>query len=73
MEARLDVVGETRHRGIDEAFQRDQRGERTRYEREALGLILVTHETHRPEMLIASFAKIALVSTRTGRTIKFTR
>ena len=34
----IDVVGETQHWGIDEAFQRHQRGEGTRYEREVLGL-----------------------------------
>ena len=70
---KIDVVGETRHQGIDEAFQRHQRGEGTRYERETLRLMMVTDETHRRTMPIASFAKIALVSTRTGRTIKSTR
>ncbi len=45
----------------------------TRYEREALGLMMVTHETHRRRMPIAFFAKIALVATRAGRTVKSTR
>ncbi len=70
---KIDAVGETRHWGIDEAFQRHQRGEGARYEREALGLMMVTHDTHRRRMPIASFVKIALLSTRTGRTIKSTR
>ncbi len=34
----IDVVGETRHWGIDEAFQGHQRGEGIRYDCEALGL-----------------------------------
>jgi hypothetical protein len=38
-----------------------------------LGLVMVTHETHRRRMPIAYLAKLALVSTRTGRTIKSTR
>ncbi len=67
------MVGETLHWGIFGAFQRRQRGEGIRYEREALGLMMVTHETYLRRMPIVPFAKIALVSTRTGRIIKSTR
>ena len=42
---KIDVVGETLHWGIYEAFQRHQRGEGTRYERETLRLTMVAHET----------------------------
>ncbi len=42
---KIDVVGETLHWGSYEAFQRHQRGEETRYERETLRLIMVTDET----------------------------
>ena len=69
----IAVVGETLHWGIDQAFQRHQRGEGARYEREALGLMVVTHATYLRRMPIVPFAKIALVSPRAGRTIKSTR
>ncbi len=42
---KIDVVGETLHWGIYEAFQRRQRGEGTRYERETLRLMMVSDET----------------------------
>ncbi len=40
--AMIDVVGETRHWGTSEAFQRHTRGEGTRYDCEALGLWWLT-------------------------------
>ena len=42
---KINVVGETLHLGTYEAFQRHQRGEGTRYERETLRLIMVADET----------------------------
>ncbi len=42
---KIDVVGETLHWGSYQAFQRHQRGEGTRYERESLRLMLVADET----------------------------
>ena len=70
---KIDVVGETLHWGIYEAFQRHQRGEGTRYERETLRLMMVTDETRLSGDVDRSFRWDWPGSTRRGSTIKSTR